>query len=189
MWWVRKLEQLQEIYLQSKKSLANVLPENKCIVIEVLLFIITLRYTVWIAKNKIFRVKIIEHTCKFMTTKWLAVYHTINYQIIWSNKPVILWIHNPNRKCFDGIIPPLLTAFTESVAYDSTTLVIFSLLDTLGFSNFKSSFKNKWTDSVIFLTDVENCSVVGGHARFVFSLQTAIYLFLLCSLQSIWYFH
>ena len=69
MWWVRKLEQLQEIYLQSKKNLANVLPENKCIVIEVLLFIITLRYTVWVAKNKIFRVKIIEHTCKFMTTK------------------------------------------------------------------------------------------------------------------------
>ena len=69
MWWVRKLEQLQEIYLQSKKNLANVLPENKCIVIEVLLFIITLRDTVWVAKNKIFRVKIIEHTCKFMTTK------------------------------------------------------------------------------------------------------------------------
>ena len=135
-------------------------------------------------KNKIFRIKIIEHTCKFMTTKWLAV-----YQIIWSNKPVILWIHNPNRKCFDVIISPLLTACTISAAYDSTTLVIFSLLDTLCFSDFKSTFKSKWTDSVIFLSDVENCIVVGGHARFVFPLQTAIYLFLLCLLQSIWYFH
>ena len=69
VWWVHKLEQLQEIYFQSKKNLANVLPEKKCIVIEVLLLIITLRYTVWVAKNKIFRIKIIEHTCKFMTIK------------------------------------------------------------------------------------------------------------------------
>ena len=85
----------------------------------------------------------IEHACKFMTTKRLTVYHTINNHTIRSNKPVILWIPNPNRKCFDVMISPLLTTCTKSAAYDSTTLVIFSLLEKLCLSDFKSSVKNK----------------------------------------------
>ena len=125
-----------------------------------------------------------------MTTKRLMVYHTSNNQIIWSNKLVILWIPNPNRKCFDVIISPVLTPGTKSAAYDSTTLAIFSFLQTLCFSDFKSSFKYKWTDLGIFLSDVKNSSVVGGHADFAFvlSLQYCNISFLLCSLQSICYF-
>ena len=52
--------------------------------------------------------------------------------VIWSNKPVILSIPNPDRKCFD-VIFPLLTPCTKSATYDSTALVIFLLLETLRF--------------------------------------------------------
>ena len=45
--------------------------KKKCIVIEVLHFIF-----------KTYIIKTIEHTCKFMTTKQIKVYHTIINQII-----------------------------------------------------------------------------------------------------------
>ena len=124
-----KIGNIIKIYFQSKNNLVNGLLEKKCILIEVLLFIMKI-YSVF-GKIRNFWIKIIEYTSKFMTTKRLMVYHTINNQIIWSNKPVILWIPNPNRNYFDVIISPLLTPCTKSVAYNSTTFVIFSLLESL----------------------------------------------------------
>ena len=118
-------------YISKQEQPNECFAGSKCIVMKVLLFIIKI-YSV-VAMFRIFWMKIIEHTCKFMATKWLMVYHTINNHRIWSNKPSILWIPNPNRKCFDIIISPLLTPCNKSAAYDSSTLVIFSLLETLCF--------------------------------------------------------
>ena len=97
----------------------------------------------------------------------------------------MLWMPNPNRKCFDVIISPILAPCIKSAAYDSTAIVIFSYLETLYLSDFKTSGKSKWTDSGIFLSDVENCSVFGVHGGFVCSLQYCNAKFLLYSLQSI----
>ena len=119
-WWVvgvlsnYKVGSIIKIYLESKKNLVNVLLEKKVTVIEFLLFITKMQNVV--AKIRIFCIKIIEHTCKFLTTKQLMVYQTINNEIIWSNKSVILWLPNPNIKCFDVIISLLLNPCTKSAA-------------------------------------------------------------------------
>ena len=116
------------IYFQRKNNLVNFLREESALQKNLSSL---LRYKMWAAKLRTFWMKIVEQTCKFMTTKRLMVYHTIKNQMIWSNKSVILCILNSNTKCLDVIISHLLTPCTKFAAYNSTTLVILSLLETL----------------------------------------------------------
>ena len=77
-----------KIYFQRNNNLVIVLLEENALQLSLKFFSSLLRYTEWVEEFRTFWIKIIEHICKFMTTKRVIVYQTINNQIIWSNESV-----------------------------------------------------------------------------------------------------